>query len=187
MITILLTNYKHYPLMQMQDAVKLIYQNEFGSGHLIMDEAESLRLLQKEMENPYSRGIDENMVEGIGNGLCRLNLRPAVDAGISPVTINRAFLEAAKEVKGDKHQFSKKLDSLYQCCRSGRLPWSTKEFIRFITSYEEKGFPPVEHSKIYKEAYIPSYRVIRLQDVLEFERESNPSRDYYKPGSSKIY
>ena len=35
---ILLAHAKRYPLMQPQDAVKLIYQNEFGGGHLIRDE-----------------------------------------------------------------------------------------------------------------------------------------------------
>ena len=32
---ILITHAKRYPLMQPRDAVKLIYQNEFGGGHLI--------------------------------------------------------------------------------------------------------------------------------------------------------
>ena len=35
---ILITLAKRYPLMQPTDAVKLIYQNEFGGGHLIRDE-----------------------------------------------------------------------------------------------------------------------------------------------------
>ena len=35
---ILITHANRYPLMQPQDAVKLIYQNEFGGGHLIRDE-----------------------------------------------------------------------------------------------------------------------------------------------------
>lgn len=34
--------------MQAQDAVKLLYQSEFGGGHMIADEAESLRRLEEE-------------------------------------------------------------------------------------------------------------------------------------------
>ena len=37
MKTILLTHAARYPLMEPRDAVKLIYQNEFGGGHLIRD------------------------------------------------------------------------------------------------------------------------------------------------------
>ena len=39
---------KRYPLMQPTDAVKLIYQNEFGGGHLIRDEQACLNYLRRE-------------------------------------------------------------------------------------------------------------------------------------------
>ena len=34
---ILIAHAKRYPLIQPTDAVKLIYQNEFGGGHLIRE------------------------------------------------------------------------------------------------------------------------------------------------------
>ena len=46
---ILITHAKRYPLMQPQDAVKLIYQNEFGGGHLIRDEEACLNYLRGNM------------------------------------------------------------------------------------------------------------------------------------------
>ena len=36
---ILMEHAARYPLMEAQDAVKLIYQNEFGAAHMIKDEA----------------------------------------------------------------------------------------------------------------------------------------------------
>ena len=45
---ILLAHAKRYPLMQPRDAVKLIYQNEFGGGHLIRDEQTCLNYLRQE-------------------------------------------------------------------------------------------------------------------------------------------
>ena len=36
--------------MQLQDMVKLIYQNEFAGGHMIADEKESLKRLEDEFE-----------------------------------------------------------------------------------------------------------------------------------------
>ena len=39
---ILQAHAKKYPLMAPCDAVKLIYQNEFGGGHLVTDSARSL-------------------------------------------------------------------------------------------------------------------------------------------------
>jgi hypothetical protein len=45
---ILIKHYELYPKMQIQDMVKLIYQNEFGGGHLIKNKADSLIRLQEE-------------------------------------------------------------------------------------------------------------------------------------------
>ena len=45
---ILIAHAKRYPLMQPQDAVKLIYQNEFGGGHLIRAEEACLNYLRRE-------------------------------------------------------------------------------------------------------------------------------------------
>ena len=39
---ILASHAERYPLMEPTDAVKLIYQNEFGGGHLIRDEESCL-------------------------------------------------------------------------------------------------------------------------------------------------
>ena len=46
---ILIAHAKRYPLMQPTDAVKLIYQNEFGGGHLIRDEQACLNYLRREL------------------------------------------------------------------------------------------------------------------------------------------
>ena len=48
---ILLEHYMKHPKMQIQDMVKLIYQNEFGGGHFISDEKESLQRLTSELTN----------------------------------------------------------------------------------------------------------------------------------------
>ena len=45
---ILKSHAKRYPLMQPRDAVKLIYQNEFGGGYLIQDEHACLNYLRQE-------------------------------------------------------------------------------------------------------------------------------------------
>ena len=40
-----------YPEMQPQDAVKLIYQNEFGGGHLIKEKETALKRIYSEYES----------------------------------------------------------------------------------------------------------------------------------------
>ena len=46
--SILLAHVRRYPAMAPQDGVKLVYQNEFGGGHLVADPAQSLERLRAE-------------------------------------------------------------------------------------------------------------------------------------------
>ena len=55
---ILFAHASRYPLMEPRDAVKLIYQNEFGGGHLIRNEKACLEFLSKEYASvPQNPGI----------------------------------------------------------------------------------------------------------------------------------
>ena len=47
---IIINHFRKYPKMGVQDVIKLIYQNEFTSGHLINNESESLHRLYTEVE-----------------------------------------------------------------------------------------------------------------------------------------
>ena len=64
-----------YPKMEIQDVMKLIYQSEFGGGHLISNEEMSLKRIQEEYEC-----INENemvcmsVIEPIGDRMCRIYL-----------------------------------------------------------------------------------------------------------------
>ena len=44
---ILLAHLKQYPQMQLQDVVKLLYQSEFGGGHMITSHEKSLERLKE--------------------------------------------------------------------------------------------------------------------------------------------
>ena len=46
---------RRYPLMEPVDVVKLVYQNEFGGGHLVTDVEGSLKRLRDE----YGRTTNE--------------------------------------------------------------------------------------------------------------------------------
>ncbi len=57
---LLLDHLKKYPLMQLQDCIKLLYQSRFGCGHFLSDPAQVMMRLQNEYrdcifsEGPYS-------------------------------------------------------------------------------------------------------------------------------------
>lgn len=148
--------------MELQDAVKLIYQSEFGGGHLIMDEKESLeRLLKEYRQGAWKQEGCKNgeLVEKAGKGMCRISLR-ALEQGLSPETLNRMFVRSAGEIKGTTEVFEKNLEELVRLSEDGILPFDGEEARRYCLAYKEQGYPAVSHSRAYRELYHPAYRIV---------------------------
>ena len=143
-----------YPQMEPQDAVKLVYQSEFGGGHLIADpEASYVRLLD---EASQIRTISSDPFEPIGNGLVRVYL-----GGEYPLDLlNRDFVRSAAAVSGDVRSFEEKLTDLRSVAEEGIFSFSPDELDAYLERYQAAGYPAVSHSQAYRTAYEPAYRVI---------------------------
>lgn len=150
---------ERYPLMQPQDAVKLLYQSEFGGGHMISSPSASLKRLEEEYAHTPQNDVP--LTESIGGGIVRVNLG-ALDAnGVSVIKLNDAFVRSSAMVKGSISWFTKKLEQLQDMQnRYGIFDFSADELAAYLSQYAERGFPPVSHSDIYRKAYSPAYRVI---------------------------
>ena len=161
MKNLLLRQYQKYPAMQIQDMVKLIYQNEFAGGHLVRNEQDSLSRLEEECRTLTLRtGTLFDTFENIGNGLCRLHLAALPD-GTDMATLNRFFVNSANPVRGSVTRFEEKLDVLRQCCMEKTLPYDLGELNDYLAGLKSKGYPPVGHSAAYRAAYAPAYRVVQ--------------------------
>ncbi len=175
---VLAAHFAQYPYMDPQDAVKLLYQAEFGPGHQVGDEKKSLALLKAEMEG-LAAAKGERMYESIGNGLCRWNLRPCAEKGIPAEDINRLFVETARSVKGDKRRFLQSLHLLEQMAEEDETPFDPVELDVYLIRYREKKCSAVHHSEAYRAAYQPAYRVVnqkKLKDYLARRREEAANR-----------
>ena len=156
--TILLEQARRYPLMEPTDAVKLIYQNEFGGGHLIRDEDACLAYLRAEyaaVEKPPAAARSEY----IGNGITRVHLAALAENELD--ALGRAFIASAAAHTGSMERFLEKLEVLRHMAREGVFVFSSAELEAYLTAYAQKGFPPVSHSPAYREHYRPAYRVVR--------------------------
>jgi len=153
-----------YPKMQVQDAVKLVYQNEFGGGHLVRDVQESLSRIISEWQQAKKEGraipSDLRFVD-VGNGLCRLDLSVLDDTAIEPSTVNRFFVNTSGEVKGSVERFERKIDILKRYCKEGRIRFEPVELERYLDDYRRRGYPAVSHSDIYRASYFPCYRIVK--------------------------
>ena len=154
---ILITHAKRYPLMQPRDAVKLIYQNEFGGGHLIRDEQACLNYLRREYAD-LEKDPTAPLYEDIGNGIVRVNL-----AAIEPEDLDQLgknFIDSAAKHKGTMDSFLNKLEVLRKLTAEGVFAFDTNALSSYLTKYKAAGYPAVSHSPEYRKVYKPAYRII---------------------------
>ncbi len=160
---LLLDQFSRYPKMELADMVKLVCQNEFAGGHIISSPEESFKRLEAELKTmqPY-KSVFPHLFEDIGNGLCRFHLAAMVPLGLEASTMNRLFVGTSRAVSGSMQSYRQKLRVLQQCCESGALPFSPSEAGTYIKqAHTAKSCPLLSHSEAYREAYHPSYRVIK--------------------------
>ena len=149
-----------YPGTEPADAVKLIYQNEFGGGHLIRDEESCLAYLRREhAETPRGSGCP--LWEPIGNGLVRVNLAAVEEKDLQ--TLGEAFIRSAQAHTGSLPNFLNKLQLLRNLARQGVFSFGVDALDSYLLSYEKLGYPAVSHSAVYRDTYCPAYRVVRRE------------------------
>ena len=150
---------KRYPCMEPTDGVKLIYQNEFGGGHLIRDEEACLNYLRREYETVGKDGTVPRW-EAIGNGLVRMNLAAVPAEELEE--LGRDFIRSAASHQGRLEIFLRKLDVLRKLTGEGIFAFGLETLDLYLEEYRKAGYPMVSHSQTYRDLYRPAYRVVLL-------------------------
>lgn len=154
------------PKAQIQDFVKRIYQSEFGGGHMIQNEADSLERLRREIAGLTDKQKRQPYIDAFFGDYCRMNL--SVSQLLSPELMNRIFVLSAENVpKGAWFRFEEKLKLLYELCdqRPELFRFTPEQAKEYLIEYKKAGYPAVHHSAEYRKAYEPAYRVVRKEYV----------------------
>lgn len=154
---ILLEHAEKYSQMQPTDAVKLIYQNEYGGGHLIRDEEAAMEYLRREYES-VTKDPAAPLYEDIGNGIVRVNLAAVEETDLKQ--LGQDFIRSAAAHKGSLDGFQKKLAVLIGLTERGAFSFGIEALQAYLAEYERAGFPAVSHSPEYRQTYKPAYRII---------------------------
>lgn len=155
-----------YPYMTPCDVVKLLYQNEFGGGHLIADEAVALRRLTEEWATFLDKGQGSPIeIEDIGNGMVRVYLSAVTSGRLTLKELHRLFVDSARERRGTVASFEDKLSRACALVESGVFGFERAAWEAYLAEYRQSAYPMVSHSEVYRATYAPSYRVI-LQKLL---------------------
>ena len=150
-----------YPLMEPRDWYKLIYQSEFGGGHMIADADAARTRFLDEWDKAGPAGRNESLEETVGSGFCRLHLRPARSSGLSAEAVFDAFLSGAAFACGSYAGLRRKLLLLEGFLTAEDAGGASDGLRIFVGGIADEGFPMVSHSEAYRAQYRPSYRIIR--------------------------
>lgn len=149
----------NYPIMGIQDVLKLLYQSEFGCGHLIKEKSENyLRLIDE--WNEVEASSDEALFEEIGDGYARFNIKAAKQLGVSIELFQKIFLKSAEIASGSINGFYEKVKVFIELCEENIFLFSAKEVKEFLCDWEIGGQPLFSHSQEYRKLYNPAYRVV---------------------------
>ena len=155
---ILLEHYQKYPQMELNDFIKLIYQNSFGPRHMHNPSKEDvLKYLDEEIKVVTN---ETEIIEDIGNGYVRVYLSKETNIE----KLSNDFLNSMIEdtyTETNIRVFYRKLNILIKLIKKGSIKLPKKESINLVNEYLSNGINPVRHTKIYNELYKPHYRVIR--------------------------
>lgn len=152
-----------YPQMECRDGLKLLYQNEFGGGHLISDPQKSLHYLKEELKTVIPTP-DAPLFEEIGGGLVRVMLG-ALPNDYTPEQLNDDFVRSANTHVGELSSFLEKIEVFKKATESCLFGFSVGTFEDTLKAYEKAGYPPLSHSDTYRAHYRPAYRVVSKKHI----------------------
>lgn len=155
MLELINNHLRKYPKSQARDLIKLIYQSEFGGGHLISDSKISFERLKSESKQLE---VHEIKHEDIGNDLVRVYFGNLTDLEL--LTLNQIFVYSASLQQGSIDAFINKLEYLKSLCSEKKIAFNYEEITNEIKDYEKLNYPPISHSTIYRDTYRPHYRVV---------------------------
>jgi uridine kinase len=119
---------------------------------MISDRTQNLRRILSEWTAVRVRGNPE---EPIGTHLCRFHLTADYTPAAAAPLLEKLFYQTALSIHGTQEGLLRRLSLMESLPVSGLTPW--------LTEYRRRGCPPVHHSEIFRTAYHPHYRVLRME------------------------
>lgn len=151
-LDILKAHQSRYPLMKPRDFGKLIYQSEFGPGHLNATPEGMEQALREEWAE-MTQSSRNGGLECIGGNYCRIHFSPDQDPDLVVPLLARLCYLSMDPKAGTQKGLRDRLEMAYKLEIPGMRQWGE--------DYCREGCPPLRHTRQYRELYLPHYRVIR--------------------------
>ena len=172
----------NFPALELIDILKLIYQNEFGPGHMVTHDDSVYKRILAEIDECKQICRPDFMFESIGNGLtrvhCALFSSLFESKEFSAKVLASIFSVSAAVHKGDFYSFTEKLDVLLNLIKNDHLSgdggymfkdwvYNYTESRQEIDKFLANDHSPPSHSDEYRRLYGPCYRVV-IREFLQY-------------------
>lgn len=152
---------QRYPLTQTEDVFKALFQSVFGCEHLVKAEPSVMQRIIDELPEAQKDTSEEN-VEFLGRDYCRAHLKVISEEGLKEETLSRLFVSSAvPHDTGADDILSEKIDVFLSMITDRSVPFDISDARLKAAEWRNAGYPAIHHSDIFREAYHPSYRVLK--------------------------
>jgi hypothetical protein len=170
-----LIHLKRYPMMQVEDFIKMTHQSMFGPAHL-MSKPTKERLMSyfREEIKHYKLYEPTPLVESIGNNYYRVS----VEVVRLNLMTEEDYIDAFYESMLTSPVVTPKLQDWMKALLEELSVW-IQEHTKLLKQdiqplmdfYIKSGFPAMHHSTKFQELYHPHYRVIHQNDLGGLEKK----------------
>ncbi len=156
------------PAMRAADAYKLLYQGVFGVGHILGVGAWD-RLVEEAGRIDIRDHPEEPLYEDVfpDGSMVRVNLRTYLRGGLPLESLFEAMRASAKE-EGSPEEFLSLWEAFAELVYAGRLPFDPEEVAELESGLNRESPQPKHHTRPYREAYHPAYRVVKRSFLEQF-------------------
>lgn len=151
-----------YPLMELRDIYKLLYQGILGPEHMIANRQEYTRRLRNEFKRIHPDPL-QRLLEPIqpDHSLFRLNLRAYKSRRPEVDLLVPLLLATSRKISATEYELLRTWSAFVQWCEKGLIQqFKSADLETFSRWLEQQAYPAVHHSKAYRREYQPAYRLI---------------------------
>lgn len=153
----LLAHYQRYPLLQIQDIFKYIYQSAFGCEHLVSSVSSATEYLKREYATCARANTQE--IDALNGAYSRVHLS-VLDRGLCAETLAKLFVASAKKEPNGHEHLLHQLAVVRELIKENKLPFSVDTFEKEVRAWAALEYSAIHHSEVFRANYAPSYRVI---------------------------
>ena len=153
---------KLHRILEPQDALKAAYQAAFGAEHLGPDPDYARKLLHEEL-NACTASASKPLTEPLSDEICRIDLSAWKGSSLPEEWLLSLFLRSCTPRNDGVQRFEAALKEWDSLASAGVLPFSDADWHQAKADYLSYGVHPVHHSKAYRNAEAPAYRIINAR------------------------